>query len=79
MMANSALMARFTVVDQNRKVMLGSGWKPVVTVAEAEWNDGDCPQCGIDFSYCACPCPELEDFDYRTVDGVTYARPRCHA
>lgn len=40
-------------------------------------EDGNCPNCGIDYAECGCPGPTMEDeYDYKEVRGVLYAKPK---
>lgn len=52
------------------------GWKKVVFSADCD-EDGNCPQCGIDFGDCSCPGPtQEEEYDYEEFNGELYARAK---
>ena len=49
-------------------------WLKVVFASDCD-EDGNCPDCGIDFAECPCPGPsQEEEFEYREVDGILQAR-----
>ena len=50
-------------------------WLRVVFSADCD-EDGNCPQCTIDYADCGCPGPTQEDdYEYREdADGVLWAR-----
>ena len=52
-------------------------WQRVVFSAECD-EDGNCPLCvDVDFGECPRPDPTQEDeYEYREVEGVLYARER---
>lgn len=52
----------------------GHGWVPVVFSSDCD-DEGDCPNCGIDYAECPCPGPTLDDYEYEERNGVLYARP----
>jgi len=54
-------------------------WQRVVFAAECD-TDGNCPVCGVDYSVCPCPGPTMEDeYDYREVNGVLWARAKVRS
>lgn len=48
-------------------------WKRVVFAAECS-DEGLCPVCGIDYAECDCPGPTMDEYEYREVNGVLWAR-----
>lgn len=63
----------------NPSKFASDGWRRVVFADDCN-NDGECPLCGIDYAECPCPGPtQDEDFDYREIGGVLYARPKATA
>ena len=52
-------------------------WQRVVFSADTD-EDGNCPVCGIDYAECDCPGPTMEEYEYRVMDGVLWARPLEH-
>ena len=52
-------------------------WKKVVFSSDCD-DEGDCPECAIDYADCACPVPMQEDeFDYHEdTDGVLWAKAK---
>lgn len=48
-------------------------WRRVVFSADCD-EDGNCPVCGIDFAECDCPGPTMENYEYKEINGVMYAR-----
>ena len=56
-------------------------WKKVVFSADCD-DDGNCPQCGIDYADCDCPGPTQDDiYEYKEVRGIMYAKrkPECES
>jgi len=49
-------------------------WKRVVLSADCD-EDGNCPNCGIDYAGCGCPGPTQDGYEYTEIDGVLYAKP----
>jgi len=59
----------------------GGGWRKVVFSSDCD-EDGNCPQCGIDYADCECPGPTQDDlYDYKETRGVMYAKrkPECES
>lgn len=52
---------------------LDSSWKKVVFSVDCD-EDGNCPNCEIDFADCPCPGPTQDGYEYREFNGVLYAR-----
>ncbi len=50
------------------------GWTRVVYACSVG-EDDVCPQCAGQYSECACPCPTMDEMEYRCVQGTLYARP----
>jgi hypothetical protein len=50
-------------------------WTRVVFAADCDAG-GNCPVCGIDYGECGCPGPTMDEYEYREVDGVMWARLR---
>ena len=53
--------------------VLGAEWRPVVFSADSD-EDGNCPNCGIDYGDCDCFGPTQDGLEYEERDGVLYAR-----
>lgn len=53
--------------------MTQNPWKQVVFSSDCD-EDGNCPNCGIDYGECECFGPTQDDVEYKEVDGVLYAR-----
>ena len=52
------------------------GWIKVVFSSDCD-EDGNCPNCGIDYADCPCPGPTMDEMEYTLLDGETlYARLR---
>lgn len=51
----------------------GAGWQRVVFSDDTD-EDGNCPVCGVDYSYCPCPGPTQDGWEYKTVRGIMYAK-----
>lgn len=51
----------------------GPEWKRVVFSADCD-EDGNCPNCGIDYADCGCPGPTQDGYEYAEFGGVLYAR-----
>lgn len=49
------------------------GWQRVVFSADCD-DDGNCPQCHIDYGDCGCPGPTQDGYEYMEHEGVLYAR-----
>jgi len=65
-------------LSRARRVTSHGAWRRVVFSAECDPATGDCPVCGIDYAECDCPGPTMEEeFEYREVNGVLWARPRA--
>ena len=50
-----------------------SGWKRVVHSCECD-EDGNCPECGIDYSDCGCFRPTQDGVEYEEFNGILYGR-----
>lgn len=48
-------------------------WVRVVFSSECD-EDGNCPNCEIDYAECRCYGPTQDDLEYEERDGVLYAR-----
>ncbi len=53
----------------------GNPWRRVVFGVEVG-DDGECPQCGGEYSECPCPGPTMDDYDYKVIDNLLMARPK---
>ena len=49
------------------------GFERVVFSAECD-EDGNCPNCGIDYAECPCLGPTEDGVTYREINGVLYGR-----
>jgi len=47
------------------------GYTRVVFACECN-EDGDCPECGLDFGECDCIGPTEDDVNYIVIDDVMY-------
>lgn len=52
---------------------MGPGWVRVVFAADCD-DDGNCPNCHIDYADCGCVGPTQDGYEYEEVGGVMYAR-----
>lgn len=54
-----------------------SDWVKVVFSADCD-EDGNCPNCGIDYADCGCPGPTMdEEYEYKfDDDDVMWARKK---
>jgi len=50
-------------------------WKKVVFASACD-EEGNCPNCKIDYGQCGCPGPTMDDHEYKEVNGVMYARKK---
>lgn len=50
------------------------GWRRVVFSSECD-EDGNCPECGIDYADCPCPGPTQDGCEYRSTASGLEARP----
>lgn len=48
-------------------------WKPVVHSCECD-EDGNCPNCEIDFAECDCPGPTQDGYEYEERPEGMFAR-----
>lgn len=49
-------------------------WQKVVFAADCD-EDGNCPQCEVDYTDCECPGPTQDDlYEYKEVKGQLLAR-----
>lgn len=65
-------------MPMQRKITRHGAWRRVVFAAECVGPDQAlCPVCGVDYAECPCPGPTMEEeFEYREMNGVLWARPR---
>ena len=54
---------------------LPKGFERVVFSADCD-EDGNCPNCNIDYADCECVGPTEDGVEYREVNGVLYGRRR---
>ena len=48
-------------------------WKVVVFAADCD-EDGNCPNCAIDYGECSCYGPTEDGLEYEYVNGILMAR-----
>lgn len=53
------------------------GWTKVVFASECN-EEGDCPNCGIDYGLCKCPGPTMDEYEYKETSSGLYARKIRH-
>ena len=54
-------------------VAYSEGWKRVIYSSECD-EDGNCPECGIEYSDCECFGPTQDGVEYEEFNGVLYGR-----
>lgn len=63
-------------LDTTLRATLGR-WKKVVYAADCD-EDGNCPNCAIDFAECPCPGPTQDEYEYEERRGILFARRKLH-
>jgi len=65
-----------TRIDRFKAIRHGERkWIRVVLASECS-QDGNCPQCGIDYADCPCPGPTQDGHEYKEINGLLFARRR---